>query len=143
MKVAKIMISSIGISLGISNAPSPVFNLFAEVTDVQAGDTFTETKDIEGGGKMVTVYTFAGIQSGVAIFTFTSNGTVIQKITQGVEAIINTTTKISGEISVNATTGLLIKKTTNTELTGKLEMQGMEIPTTSNMVTTIVVTSAQ
>jgi hypothetical protein len=140
------MIGAMMSSMGMSDAPSPVFNLFAEVKDMKAGETYTETKDTdkEGDGKTVTVYTFTGIKDGAAMFTFTGNGTLEKKMTmQGMEMMVNTTTKTSGEMSVDTATGLLIKKTVNMESTGKIEVQGTEVPTTSNMVTTIVVAPAQ
>ena len=58
---------------------------------------------------------------------------------QGMQASINTTTKMTGDMQVDVTTGLLIKKTVNMSVKGNTEMAGMQIPQSGNTVVTVTV----
>jgi hypothetical protein len=139
------MMGGIMSSMGMSEAATPAFNLFAEVKEMKLGETFTETKviDKDGEGKNTTVYTFASLKDGVATFTFTGTGNLEKKMTmQGMEMLTNSNNTITGDMTVDVATGLLIKKTIKVETTGKIEVQNTEIPTTSSMVVTINVTPA-
>ena len=58
---------------------------------------------------------------------------------QGMQATINTSTAISGEMQVDVNTGLLIKKTVNMAVKGNTEIAGMQIPQSGNTVVTVIV----
>jgi Family of unknown function (DUF6263) len=139
------MMAGIMSSMGVSEAATPVFNLFSEVKEMKVGDSFTEAKTIDkdGEGKNSTVYTFTSLKDGVATFTFSGTGNLDKKMTvQGMEMMSSTTNTVTGEMTVDVATGLLIKKTFKVETTGKIEVQNNEIPTTSSMVITITVNPA-
>jgi hypothetical protein len=132
-------------SMGMSDNATPIFDLFSDDKEMKVGDTFTETKNIatdKSEGKNVTVYTLTGIKDGVATFTFAGTGNLEMKLSmQGMDMVNTTNNKTSGEMLVDMTTGMLIKKTITNEATGKVEVQGMEIPITSSGTTTITVTA--
>lgn len=142
---AENMMAGMMSSMGLSEAASPAFDLFPEGKELKVGDTFTETKNVnkDGESKSSTVYTLTGIKDGVATFSFTGTGSLKKTMTmQGMEMETSTNNNTKGEMTVDVTTGLLIKKAFTLESTGKVEVQGTEIPTTSNMTITVTVTPA-
>lgn len=139
------MMAGVMSSMGMSEAATPVFNLFSEVKEMKVGDSFTETKtvDKDGQGKNTTVYTFSSLKDGIATFTFSGTGNLDKTMTtQGMEMVSSTTNTVTGEMTVDVATGLLLKKTFKIETTGKIEVQNTEIPITSSMVITINVNPA-
>jgi hypothetical protein len=133
-------------SMGMPETPCAAFNLFDENKEMKAGDTFTSTTMLGDGkeGKSSTLYTLAAIKDGMAAFTYMGNGNLEKTFEmQGMELATTFGNKTSGDMQVDIATGLLVKKTFTGETTGKVEVQGQEIPSSSTANITITVTAVK
>jgi hypothetical protein len=136
------MLSMLGLSetaLGVS----PAVSLFNSGAEIKAGSSFTDENGSSADGKIKTsiTYTLAEVKDGIARFTLTGASTVVKDVDmQGMQGTVNTNSKLTGEMLVDAATGLLVKKTVTSNLTGNTEIAGMSIPQTGTMVVTISVT---
>jgi hypothetical protein len=136
------MMSNMMGNMTASQSVCPVFDLFSTSKEIKIGESITDSTENTTDGKVknVTTYTLKEIKDGNAIFTITGKTEVEKKTEmQGIDVEVKNSTKNTGEMWVNATTGLLVKKTLTMEGTGNVEAQGMTIPTTQKMTTTITV----
>jgi hypothetical protein len=125
-----------------SQSVCPVFDLFSSSKEIKIGESISDSSENNTDGKLknVTTYTLKEIKDGNAIFTIAGKTEVEKKMeAQGMEMEVKNSTKNTGEMWVNAATGLLVKKTLTMEGNGNVEVQGMTIPTTQKMTTTITV----
>jgi Family of unknown function (DUF6263) len=131
-----------GLASGNASA-CPVFDLFKSKNEIKIGDSFVDsssTVDKDGKSKISTTYTLKEIKDGMAIFNMAGTSTIDKKMEQmGNEMTINTSVKSTGELLVDITTGLLSKKTVTAETSGTIDVQGMSIPMSGKMTTTITV----
>lgn len=133
--------------LGLSETAlgaSPAINLFNSAATIKIGESFTDTSstsDADSKIKNTITYTLAEVKDGAARFTIAGT-TLVEKAMemQGMQSNTKTSSKLTGEMLVDVATGLLMKKTINSALTGNTEVAGMTIPQTGNMVITITVT---
>lgn len=123
-------------------AVSPAVSLFNSAAEIKTGASFTDNSGTSADGKMKnsTTYTLVEIKDGIARFSITGTTILAKDIDmQGMQGTVNTSSKLTGEMLVDAVTGLLIKKTVNSSISGNTEIAGMSIPQTGNMVVTITV----
>ncbi|MBL0146542.1 MAG: hypothetical protein IPP48_13195 [Chitinophagaceae bacterium] len=131
-------------NLGLGNAGAcPVFDLFTNVTEIKVGDSFvdsTSTKTPDDKTKTSTTYTLKEIKDGIAFFTFTGTIDIEKKVEQmGMEMNVTSNAKVNGDMQIDVATGLLVKKVSVSESTGSVDVQGMSIPTTGKVTSTISV----
>lgn len=124
-----------------ANETSPAINLFISDAEIKVGDSFTDSStSANGKDKKSTTYTLAEIKDGVAKFTVAGTAAATNEMEmQGMQTVSNTTTKTTGEMWVNTTTGLLEKKILNLTITGSIEVAGMSIPMSGTNTVTISV----
>jgi hypothetical protein len=126
-----------------SDAVCPIFDLFKQGKEIKIGEVITDSvvnTDNDGTVKNVSSYTLKEITEGKAIFSTTGVITINKKVeAQGNEVLTNTTTKSKGEMTVDVSTGILLKKSAIMETTGSVDLQGMSIPMNSKMTTNTVV----
>ena len=123
-------------------ALSPAVNLFNSAAEIKTGASFTDNSGTSADGKIknTVTYTLVEVKDAVARFSISGTTIVAKDIDmQGMQGTVNTSSKLTGEMLVDAATGLLIKKTVNSSITGNTEIAGMSIPQTGNMVVTITV----
>jgi len=131
--------------LGIGNSlagTSPAINIFATDATIQPGQSFTDSSGSDAKEKITSsfTYTLTGVKDGIANFSINGNTTLIKEMEmQGMQASINTVTKMTGDMQVDVVTGLLIKKTVNMAVKGNTEIAGMQIPQSGNTVITVTV----
>lgn len=136
------MLSMLGLSetaLGLS----PAVNLFNSGAEIKVGSSFTDDNGTSADGKIKTAitYTLAEIKDGIASFTLSGTSIVVKEVDmQGMQGTVNTSSKLTGEMLVDAVTGLLIKKTVSSSISGNTEIAGMSIPQSGTMVVTVTVT---
>jgi Family of unknown function (DUF6263) len=138
--------NAVMISMGMPEIVSKAFNLFNDSKEMKIGDSFTATSLVGDGkeGKSTTVYTLASIKDGIANFTYTGTGNLEKPFEmQGMEIAATFGNKTSGEMQVDIATGLLVKKTFAGETTGKVEVQGQEMPSSSTSTITITVAAVK
>ncbi|MBP6431498.1 MAG: hypothetical protein KA319_07015 [Ferruginibacter sp.] len=138
------MMGSMMGGLASGNAGScPAFDLFKSNKEIKIGESFVDsssTEDKDGKSKNSTTYTLKEIKDGNAIFTIAGTSSIEKRMEQmGNEMTINTSIKSSGEVLVDAATGLLNKKTVISETTGTIDVQGMSIPMSGKTTMTITV----
>jgi hypothetical protein len=134
------MLSMLG--LGDNGIPvSPAIGKFSSNTEIKSGASFTDTSSSDAGkAKTSMTYTLQEVKDGVARFSITGNTSLVKEMeTQGMQLTVNTTSKLTGEMLIDVATGLLIKTTINTAITGNTEVAGMSIPQTGNMIVTVTV----
>lgn len=135
------LLKMLGIEAILSGTSAAV-NIFATDATIQPGQSFTDTSGTDAAEKTSSsyVYTLAGIKDGIASFTITGKTTMIKEMDmQGMQASINTNSVITGNMQVDANTGLLIKKTVNMAVKGNTEIAGMQIPQSGTTVVTVTV----
>ncbi|MBC7890064.1 MAG: hypothetical protein H7Z13_19475 [Ferruginibacter sp.] len=105
----------------------------------KVGDSWSDSVITESI-KTYTNYTFKELDANNATITFTGKQVTKMKVEQqGMEINISMDGKISGEETVDMSTGLIKKKTTLLEGTSNTEVMGQTIPGTTKVTTTIIV----
>jgi hypothetical protein len=132
--------------MGMSGASTcPAFNLFVSSKEIKIGDSFVDSStvsDKDGKTKSSTTYTLKEVKDGKATFTLAGQIAVEKKMEmQGMEMSTTSNSKSSGDMIVDAATGLLISKTVAIETTGNVEVQGMSIPITGKTTSVITVSA--
>ena len=105
----------------------------------KVGDTWTDSA-ISAEVKTYHQYTLKDIKGNDATITFTGKQIVNKQIEQqGMQITVTSDGKISGEGTVDMTTGILKQKTTQMNSTGSAEVMGQSIPmiTKSTSVVTV------
>lgn len=133
-------------NMGVANSGAcPAFNLFTSTKEIKIGDSFTDsstTSDKDGKVMVSTIYTLKEIKDGLAMFAITGTSKIDKKIEQmGMEMASSTTSKSTGQMTVDIATGLLSKKSMVIETTGTVDAGGMTIPMTGKTTTSLTVTA--
>lgn len=139
--MANPLLKMLGVGADLGGASAAV-NIFAADATLQPGQSYTDTSGSDAAEKISSsfTYTLTGVQDGIASFTISGKTTLAKELDmQGMQATVNTSTTITGDMQVNAATGLLIKKTVNMAVKGNTEMAGMQIPQSGNTVVTVTV----
>ncbi|MEI7734503.1 MAG: DUF6263 family protein [Ferruginibacter sp.] len=135
------LLKMLGIGTILSGTSAAV-NIFATDAAMLPGQSFTDTSGTDAAEKVSStyMYTLTGIKDGIANFSISGKTSMVKEMDmQGMQATINTSTAISGEMQVDVNTGLLIKKTVNMAVKGNTEIAGMQIPQSGNTVVTVIV----
>ncbi len=94
----------------------------------------------QGGIKKFTTYTVKEVKGSDAIVTITGTmETDTQTEMQGMEVSTKTKGNLKGEETVDANSGVLKTRNTTLETSGTVSAQGMDIPMTSKITTTVSV----
>jgi hypothetical protein len=107
--------------------------------NVAVGYSWVDSSSKEGIKKSTT-YTVKEIKGSEAVISFTgTTETNTKSEMQGVEVTSNIKGSLKGEETVDTTTGVLKTKNTNIESSGTLSAQGMDIPMTTKITSSISV----
>ncbi len=120
-----------GDDLAISNA------FFIIPEGKKAGDIWTDSTT-DKGMKVVKSYSIKSVDKDLATVTLTgkTDGTTESEM-QGMQLLINISSKLTGELQVNTNTSMVSKKTLTTDLTGSIEVMGQSTPVSSKSTLTI------
>ena len=111
--------------------------VFLIPTDKKIGDTWSE----ENKEKDLTTkrsYTLKSIDNNIATVTLTGSidGTMEQEV-QGNNMNMTINTKMTGDLTVNIATGLVIKKNIVSDINGSIDMMGQQMPISSKNTSAI------
>lgn len=126
----------------ILSGTSAAVNVFKTDATILPGKSFTDTSGSDAAENIVSsyVYSLKGSKDGIISFAISGKTTMIKEIDmQGMMAKVNTNSDITGDLLVDANTGLLLKKTVNLAVKGNTEIAGMQIPQSGTTVVTITV----
>lgn len=128
-----------GATVAVVGQPS-LFKILPD-REVSKGDTWTDSVNVEGN-KSKTIYTVKDITDKEIILDYTGDGT--SKTTQsamGMSADVSATTKNSGTVTLDKTTGLLKQKTVTANTESNMSMNGNDMTSTTKItaVTTVKV----
>lgn len=135
------LLKMLGIGTILSGTSAAV-NIFDTDAAIQPGQSVTDTSGSDAAEKTSSsyVYTLTGIKDGIANFAITGKTTMIKEMDmQGMQATINTSSAITGDMQIDTKTGLLIKKTVNMAVKGNTEIAGMQIPQSGTTAVTVTV----
>lgn len=129
------------ININDEKEPSQAVNLFDSGAPINIGDSFVvKNNSTDGKIKKSLTYTLVEIKNGIAKFSINAIDSIVNEMEmQGMQMTSNNTTKSTGEMLVNTTTGILIKKSINQVISGNIEAMGMTIPVSGNNTITISV----
>lgn len=131
------MMESMGAAQDESNGANEAFQVLPAGT--KTGDTWSDST-IADGSKTYRTYTLTGIQGNDATIAVSGTQAVNKTVeNQGMEATVSLDSKITGEILVDKSTGIVKQRTLVVEGTGNTEAMGQEIPMTTKITTTSVI----
>jgi hypothetical protein len=108
--------------------------------DIKEGDTWSDSI-ISEGQNTYRDYTVKSIQGKDAIVTISGKVLVNKKTeNQGMEITIAMENKLTGELTVDTTTGVIKQRAITSEGSGNLEMMGTQVPMTTKVDTTSATT---
>jgi hypothetical protein len=138
--IASMISSQMGFSVGVPKVgANSQFKVLPD-RQVKINDTWKDSSNLDGI-KTITRYTVKSISEREVVLDF--NEEVNVKSTQNImgnEATIIANDTSTGQITIDANTGLLKQKTSTSDSKGSIEAQGMSIPMNSKTTTTIRVT---
>ena len=106
----------------------------------KVGDTWTEI-DSTNDKKETKVYSLKSVNGNMAQLTFKSDLTANTNVgVSGNDMLVQMNIKNTGDVTSDISTGLVSKRTTLSDVTGTLEIQGQSLPITSKSNTTVVYT---
>jgi hypothetical protein len=132
------------LNLGDETEPSLAVNLFETDAAMSIGDSFVvKNNSADGKIKKAATYTLAELKDGIAKFNIAGTDSVTNEMEmQGMQIVSSNYSKFTGEMLVNAATGLLVKKTLNLTISGSADVAGMSIPISGSSVININVATA-
>ena len=102
---------------------------------LKSGDTWTEESNENADNVKKIEYKVLSINATVAILSFKGTLTAkANKSVQGMDATVTSNSNLTGEVSVDAKSGIIKKKKTETESKGTTEIMGQSIPFTIKQV---------
>jgi hypothetical protein len=105
----------------------------------KVSDSWSDSSNADGV-KVNRTYTVKDVKGNETTVTLKGTQSISKKIeNQGMEVNVLMDTKLSGEITVDTTTGLVKQKTITVEGTGTSEVMGQSIPITTVSTTTTIV----
>jgi Family of unknown function (DUF6263) len=105
----------------------------------KVSDSWSDSSNADGV-KVNRTYTVKDVKGSETTVTLKGTQSISKKIeNQGMEVNVLMDTKLSGEITVDTTTGLVKQKTITVEGTGTSEVMGQSIPITTVSTTTTIV----
>jgi hypothetical protein len=131
------MMESMGAAQDESNGVNEAFQVLPP--GAKTGDTWSDST-VADGSKIYRTYTITGIQGNDATIALSGTQAVNKTVeNQGIEATVSLDSKISGEILVDKSTGVVKQRTLVVEGTGNTAAMGQEIPMTTKVTTTSVI----
>lgn len=133
------MLPGMDLASALPQKGAPSFFQVLPNRQVNVGDTWTDSLHAEGN-QNVTVYKVKDITANEIILDFTGNGTAITtQSAMGVDIQVNATTKATGNILIDKTTGVVKQKTSNNTTESTMNLGGREITSTikSSLVTNV------
>jgi hypothetical protein len=130
--------TQLGFNLGLpKTGDASVFKILP-AKEIAQGDTWTDSSSANGQ-KITTAYKVNSITATDIILDYTSDISIntTQQI-MGTDASIKSDDKVTGQITLDKTTGLLKQKTAMIDSRATMEAQGMSIPSTGK--TTVAIT---
>ena len=104
----------------------------------KTGDVWMDTT-VTKEMKAIRTYTLKSVSQDETVIQVDAIITAANKLDfQGMEFEIKTETKLTGETVANATTGLVKKRTTQSEVTGSFQLMGQDMPITAKTNTTSI-----
>lgn len=137
--MAELASSQLGLSIGLPKSGDASIFKILPGKQISQGDTWTDSVS-SNGQKRKTVYKVAGITATDILLDYTEsiNINTTQQI-MGTDASIRSDDKVTGQITLDKTTGLLKQKTATIDSTATMEAQGMSIPSTGKTTITVTV----
>ncbi|MBL0357027.1 MAG: hypothetical protein IPP72_09130 [Chitinophagaceae bacterium] len=133
------MISNMGGGQDESTGINQTFQVLTPGT--KAGDTWNDST-VADGVKTYITYTVKGIEGNDATITLSGNQVINKTIdNQGMEANVVLESKLSGEILVDKSTGIVKQRTLILDGTGSADAMGQSIPVTTKVTSSSVVKS--
>jgi hypothetical protein len=97
------------------------------------GTTWTVTENMDGN-KSITSYKITGISEAIVTVEFTGNSTsTTQAEMMGMQTTTSMNNKTTGQILLDKTSGIILKKTSTTNSTGTTEVMGGTMPVSSTV----------
>lgn len=116
-----------------------IFQVFP--TGKKAGDSWSDSTIIDGS-KTYKTYTVKEIKGKEALLTLTGTQSTNKKVEQqGMEVNVSMESKLSGEATIDLTTGIVKQKTIVMDGTGSADAMGQAIPITTKITSTTTVKS--
>jgi hypothetical protein len=131
------LIENMGAAQDESNGVSEAFQVLP--ANVKVGDSWSDSVIVDGS-KTNRTYTVKSIEGNNATITLTGTQVVSKEVeAQGMAGNISLDSKLSGEVLVDTSTGIVKQRTLTMEGTGNVDAMGQAIPMTTKVITTSVV----